>query len=52
MTEPTDEEFTPEEEEIIRTAMRILPHVGPDATAQYLDKASTPHEHGEHEEEE
>lgn len=44
-----DEPFTKEEEEIIRTALSILPHLGSDATAAYLDKAT--HEGGyEHEE--
>lgn len=34
-----DEPFTEEEKAIIATALSILPHLGADATAQYLDKA-------------
>lgn len=50
MTTTNDEPFTEAEEEIIRTALTILPHVGPEATATYIEKARTPHEKGEHEE--
>ena len=46
---PPDDDFTDEEMEIVRTAMTILPHIGPDATAQYIEKASAPEHRGEHE---
>lgn len=46
---PDDEPFTEEEKAIVETALSILPHLGPEATAAYLDKAT--HEGGyEHEE--
>lgn len=51
MTEPEppeDEPFTAEEEAIIRTALSILPHLGSEATASYLDRVSH-HEGNEHE---
>lgn len=45
---PDDDSFTDQEMEIIRTAMTILPHIGPEATTQYIEKASH-HEGNEHE---
>lgn len=41
-------EFTEEEQAIIRTALSILPHLGPDATAAYLHSAAED-DHGKHE---
>lgn len=46
---PSEEEFTDEEKAIITTALSILPHLGSEATAAYLDKAVNHDGEGEHE---
>lgn len=45
--DPPDEEFTEEEIKIIETALTILPHLGPEATVVYLERAlsALPPEH-------
>lgn len=44
-----DDSFTEQEMEIIRTAMTILPHIGPEATTNYIEKATQAAHRGEHE---
>jgi hypothetical protein len=46
---PSSTPLSAAELDVVTHAVAILPHIGPDATALYLAKAASAHEHGEHE---